>query len=274
MSAQNKTAKELRPPVHPKLKNYIRGMKLSRIPGIKSITTRIFGPKVFVGGTIPINISLGEYEDQIFPLKAIEYFIDKASKIILQDCPCRAKCDCQHYDHSLGCMWLGSGTEHFPLEKWPGAHFASKEEAKEHGRKAYESGLVPHISRFRGDAWTYEVVPWEDKFMGVCYCCSCCCVGTSFKYGPQSLYSIFKRIEGVSVKVDSEKCTGCEQCASVCLSDGISIVEGKSHINLDRCKGCGRCVSKCPNEAITLTIDDPSAFDDLIKRLENAVDVT
>lgn len=274
MTTQNKSAKELRKPIHPEREGYVKAMKLANIPGFKYIAKRIMGAKTATGGPLPINLSLGEYENQILPLKVTEYFIDKASKIILQDCPCRARCDCQEYDHSLGCMWLGSATEHFPLEKWPGAHYATKEEAKEHGRKAYESGLVPQIGRLRGDAVKYEVADWEDKFMSVCYCCDCCCICTSLKYGPKEIYRLFTRMQGVSVKVDPEKCTGCEQCASVCMFDGISIIEGKSHINLENCKGCGRCAGKCPNKAITISIDDPSGMDELIERLENAVDVT
>ena len=34
--------------------------------------------------------------------------------------------------------------------------------------------------------------------------------------------------------------------------DAITILDGKSQVNLDRCIGCGVCAVKCPSKAITL----------------------
>ena len=47
-----------------------------------------------------------------------------------------------------------------------------------------------------------------------------------------------------------------------------------AYVNQDRCLGCGRCESVCPNEAITITIDDASRVNELIKTIESYVDVT
>ncbi|NVM04343.1 MAG: hypothetical protein HWN67_18605, partial [Candidatus Helarchaeota archaeon] len=61
------------------------------------------------GSPIPVNISLGEYEDQILPFVVTEYFIKKAGTILIMDCPCRTANRCENHDIKLGCTWLGRG---------------------------------------------------------------------------------------------------------------------------------------------------------------------
>lgn len=52
------------------------------------------------------------------------------------------------------------------------------------------------------------------------------------------------------VKVDSDECTGCENCVSVCPVEAISMVDGKAVIDQDKCTQCGVCIGECPVEAI------------------------
>jgi predicted Fe-Mo cluster-binding NifX family protein/NAD-dependent dihydropyrimidine dehydrogenase PreA subunit len=52
--------------------------------------------------------------------------------------------------------------------------------------------------------------------------------------------------------VDSEKCTGCGICISVCPTGAIEINQ-QAVINEEACNGCAACVSECPNEAIVIT---------------------
>jgi pyruvate formate lyase activating enzyme len=51
---------------------------------------------------------------------------------------------------------------------------------------------------------------------------------------------------------NSEKCTGCGQCAQVCPEGAIDIYEGKSRTNRQLCRGHGKCAEACPNEARNL----------------------
>ena len=228
------------------------------------------------GAAIPVNVSLGEYEDQILPFVVTEYFIKKAGTILLMDCPCRIANKCENHDIHLGCTWMGEGAKHVDLSKWPvsNGRLATKEEALERERLAYENGLVPHLGKLRGDAELYNVVDYEDQFMSICHCCSCCCIVSLMKYGPSDYKQVVKRMEGVEVRVDPDKCTGCGACFKVCIYNGLKMENDKATINQENCMGCGRCEMTCPNKAISITIDDYSRIDELIARFESRVDIT
>jgi len=54
------------------------------------------------------------------------------------------------------------------------------------------------------------------------------------------------------VKVDFNKCTGCNECFNVCPSEVFDEpVDGKTVVaRQEDCVGCQACVSACPEEAI------------------------
>jgi NAD-dependent dihydropyrimidine dehydrogenase PreA subunit len=56
----------------------------------------------------------------------------------------------------------------------------------------------------------------------------------------------------MAAAVDSEKCTGCEECISSCPLDAISMKEGVASVDEETCGDCGACVDACPSEAISL----------------------
>ena len=47
-------------------------------------------------------------------------------------------------------------------------------------------------------------------------------------------------------------CIGFGDCASVCDSNAIEIVNGVALVNPGKCIGCGKCVKACPNHLISL----------------------
>ena len=242
----------------PKANKMRRLFRLTKLPILKQMYRKKEYPDGFgtqAATPIPINVSLN-VDDQVLPFKVAEYFIEKAGTILLMDCPCRTKNDCQDHDHSLGCTWFGRGAGKIDLDRWPGARLVTKEEALEHERKAYENGLIPHLGKLRGDARIYGVLEHEHEFMNICHCCSCCCVASLFKYGSDDYKHVVKRMEGVEARVDTEKCIGCGECFKVCIYDGLKMKKDKTSINQDNCMGCGRCVRVCPNEAISISIDD------------------
>jgi len=50
--------------------------------------------------------------------------------------------------------------------------------------------------------------------------------------------------------VDSDKCTGCGVCVSLCPQGAISLQDGVAVIDQVLCRKCGDCVEVCPDNAI------------------------
>ncbi|MBE6493240.1 MAG: CoB--CoM heterodisulfide reductase iron-sulfur subunit A family protein [Methanosphaera stadtmanae] len=57
-------------------------------------------------------------------------------------------------------------------------------------------------------------------------------------------------IEPITAEVDKDVCGGCEICVELCPFGAITMVDGKSDINIALCKGCGTCVGACPTGAL------------------------
>ncbi|MCL4491665.1 MAG: 4Fe-4S binding protein, partial [Nitrospirae bacterium] len=51
------------------------------------------------------------------------------------------------------------------------------------------------------------------------------------------------------IVVNTEKCTGCEQCIESCPYTAIVMKDGKAYIN-EYCQFCRTCLSVCPEGAI------------------------
>ena len=47
-------------------------------------------------------------------------------------------------------------------------------------------------------------------------------------------------------------CLGCGDCATVCISDAIAIVDGVARVDTSRCVGCGMCAKECPRGVISM----------------------
>jgi UDP-glucose 4-epimerase len=225
------------------------------------------------GAYIPINKNLGTYENQVIPYVVFKHFIEKASNIVLINCGCRLFNDCQHHDTSLGCIYMGDDTLELKIADVRDARIGTKEEALDRVRRAIDEGLIPLLGRAMGEAAIFGV---EDKghFLSSCFCCTCCCVNGKFlTHGPNVNRTMFRRIEGVTVKVDESLCTGCGECVKVCVFGGRELIEGKARLYDERCLGCGRCAEICPSGATTIEIDDINRVEELIAKIESVVDV-
>jgi NAD-dependent dihydropyrimidine dehydrogenase PreA subunit len=57
----------------------------------------------------------------------------------------------------------------------------------------------------------------------------------------------------VTLKLESEKCTGCGMCAIVCPHNVFKIQGGKAIIqDIDSCMECGACAKNCRFEALSV----------------------
>lgn len=58
---------------------------------------------------------------------------------------------------------------------------------------------------------------------------------------------------GFEVRVDAERCKGCEECIEICATNVFEMQEGKSiPKNVKECLGCGSCVEVCKENAVTV----------------------
>jgi len=156
---------------------------LRKLPMFKRITKEVDtstpdGEFKEYGSYIPINTSLGTFENQVLPLKVFKHFFDKASNIIqINECWCRAFKACEKHDHDIGCVHLGDDTKSMVLPEKKGRVITS-EEAFEIAKRAVAQGLVPVLGRSRGEASGNQVDD-TGHFMTMCYCCDCCCVNAN-----------------------------------------------------------------------------------------------
>ena len=65
------------------------------------------------------------------------------------------------------------------------------------------------------------------------------------------------------IKIDADKCIGCEKCVRACHEGAITMVEGKATLlRDDYCDGLGNCLPVCPTDAISFEEREAVAFDE------------
>jgi MinD superfamily P-loop ATPase containing an inserted ferredoxin domain len=65
------------------------------------------------------------------------------------------------------------------------------------------------------------------------------------------------------IKIDNEKCNGCELCATACHEGAIKMVNGKAKlIRDDYCDGLGDCLPVCPTNAISFEEREALPYDE------------
>lgn len=55
------------------------------------------------------------------------------------------------------------------------------------------------------------------------------------------------------IKVDANKCVGCNLCSKICPMQNIEIHNKKATVMSDKCMLCGQCYAVCPKKAITIS---------------------
>lgn len=216
---------------------------------------------------LPINESIELPENAPMPLAVLDRLIEEAShRVTYKFCGCRFAYGCDHYPTRIGCLMLGdSAIEGNPEH----CREVSVEQAKEHARKAVDSGLVPIVGKARVDNTIFGIKD-VGRLLTVCFCCECCCITRFVADVPLSkVEPIFPRLEGVSITVGDE-CKGCGKCIEHCYVKAITVQDKRAVIS-DYCRACGRCATVCPRDAIKVKLDDPDYVDKTIERIRSYV---
>jgi ferredoxin len=219
---------------------------------------------------LPINEDIDLGEDTVVPVDILCEMIDRVShRVIVDVCLCRATLGCERYPHDVGCLMMGASA----LEIDPGiSREVTRDEAKEHVRKAAEAGLIPFMGKARVDNFVFGIKN-KKQLLSVCFCCECCCISRFARNVPVELRSEnLNRLEGLSVEITGD-CNGCGLCLDSCFLRVIEIKEGKAVIG-EGCVGCGRCATACRRDAVKITLDNPGLVDQVCSRLEQLVDIT
>ena len=74
------------------------------------------------------------------------------------------------------------------------------------------------------------------------------------------------------VKIDEEKCTGCEECVPNCFEGALQIIDDKARLISDLfCDGLGACLGHCPEGAISIEEREAEPYDERKVMEENIV---
>ncbi len=208
-------------------------------------------------------------ETTVLPSDVVKGIIGRSSDIFIMNfCLCRKSNKCEDYPREKGCVFLGKGVHKIPKDF---GHLATADEAQAYIDECTELGLVHIIGRNKLDSIWLDTGDKKD-LMTICNCCPCCCLWNMARNISDDIGSTFKRMDGVTVSVDTEECIGCGLCREICFIRAITIDDGKCSLNHDMCRGCGRCVEICPRDAIRLDFDE-SVITGEIERISDLVNL-
>ena len=99
------------------------------------------------------------------------------------------------------------------------------------------------LSALFGAVLTFSIAGWLAWSRGRTWCNTMCPVGTAL--------GLLGRVALVRPRIQTEKCTGCGRCATVCKASCINIATRS--IDASRCVACFNCQGKCRHDALAFT---------------------
>lgn len=241
------------------------GKRLSNVPFFKWFIRPFFMRPFNEVTSIPIQVTVDRPESVVLPRRIIERLVaDVEEKFILDECICRSHNRVDKPPRDIGCMALGPAIHRIHPSH---GRMVSTEEAIRHVHRAADAGLIANIAH----VWI-DPVAFGTRFRDLMFICFCddknCIYRTHMTNRGPTLDRAYKRLPGIVLGVDPEKCQGCGQCAENCFLAAISFLRGKASIG-QACAGCGRCAEICPNGAINLTFDNEELlYKNLLGRIQ------
>jgi len=206
----------------------------------REVTSEAYGSQGKQYRYIPVGKAIKPDLQAVFPVQLMEQVIAQARRIAVAHCPCR-----------VSYRLLGRGCEHptevclkfdeladFVIDKSL-ARELTREEALDVIRVSEEAGLVHFVDNAEGE------------IKHNCNCCGCACwnVGNIRRRKiPRDAIMATYFMRGT----ESEECSGCGECATICPVEAVQMKDGVPTIDPDWCIGCGVCATVCPTEAVVL----------------------
>ena len=224
--------------------------KVARLdPPMKSHTSTI---------VMPLDVDITEEAEQVVvPMDLIKDTLKNVDYIAGMDtCLCREGNDCSDYPKDLACLFFGECGK--SVVKNGIAREFTYDEAVARVEKAAEYGLMGHAVWVEMEQLLWGVENGHmDKFLEICFCCPCCCIGMKLAYEGLPEDRQMFHPSGWTAVPDRTMCTGCRKCdpeVNGCPMKAITFDEtdGKVRIDQETCVGCGICKTKCEKGAIKI----------------------
>ncbi len=210
---------------------------------------------------IPVQVEVERPTSVALSGKRVEEIIRESSfRFLLKKCMCRSLEPCRHFPKDIGCLFLGEGAREIVSSL---GREASVEEALAHHRRAVALGLIPMVGKLRWDS-LWLGVKRADQLLTICHCCDCCCYFKMYRFLPPEAAAGLRKLEGLEIRVEEEKCDGCGICVERCFIQAMAVKNGKA-VAGEQCRGCGRCAAVCPRQAVRVCLPKlspplPSAY--------------
>ena len=241
------------------------GKKLSDVPMLKWLIYPFFKRPHNELTSIPIHAIVKAPDNVTLPMKLVERLVSEIDEIFLMDeCHCAGVKNRDSPRLNIGCMAFGPSIARIHPSH---GHRVNTKEAIEHVRKAAKAGLVANIAHVWIDALAFQTTKFN-RLLFMCLCDDDRCIYRSLmkRRGP-SLDGAYRKLPGLSVRVDSAKCNACETCIESCFVSAITLEGNRATIG-DACTGCGFCVNNCAEGAISLTMEnEEKMFQQLLQRV-------
>jgi Pyruvate/2-oxoacid:ferredoxin oxidoreductase delta subunit len=245
-------------------KSLVLEAPLTKVPVLGKVfkkTIMFTNTRTTQGYSIPLNIEVPAGSPRVtVPVDLMKKAVRESTyRAAMNSCICRDAYKCENYPHDLACMFLGRGAK-ICVDNGI-AHEATVEECLERIDRATSLGLdaQSYWIEVEGFIWGFQNEDM-DKFLELCFCCSCCCVASKFmKKADSEARLLFQRSTGYVAAVN-EACVNCGTCVGSCPRRAMK--PGRDQVVItDDCGGCGICIQKCPSGALALKQVQPLKAD-------------